>query len=69
MRDLQRLCIVCGQKRRCQHELARGTAAEHFFVSSVPMPIRSTPCSNRKNGRPGIDKFFRWRASPCRQMT
>jgi hypothetical protein len=30
MRDLQRLCVVCGQKRRCQHELARGTAAEHF---------------------------------------
>jgi hypothetical protein len=30
MRDLQRLCIVCGQKGRCQHELARGTAAEHF---------------------------------------
>jgi len=30
MRDLQRLCMVCGQKGRCQHELARGTAAEHF---------------------------------------
>jgi len=30
MRDLQRLCVVCGQKRRCQHELARGTAADHF---------------------------------------
>ena len=30
MRDLQRLCIVCGQKGRCQHELARGTAAKHF---------------------------------------
>jgi hypothetical protein len=30
MRDLQRLCIVCSQKARCQHELAEGTAAEHF---------------------------------------
>jgi hypothetical protein len=30
MRDLQRLCIMCGQKGRCQHELARGTAAENF---------------------------------------
>src|SRR5262249_59502481 len=30
MRDLQRLCIVCGQKGRCQHELAQGTAADHF---------------------------------------
>lgn len=30
MRDLQRLCVVCSNKERCQHELADGTAAEHF---------------------------------------
>jgi Family of unknown function (DUF6455) len=30
MRDLQRLCIVCSQKGRCEHALADGTAAEHF---------------------------------------
>ncbi len=30
MRDLQRLCIVCSQKGRCEHQLADGTAAEHF---------------------------------------
>ncbi len=30
MRDLQRLCISCSHKSRCQHELAVGTAAEHF---------------------------------------
>ena len=30
MRDLQRLCVVCGQKERCRHELAQGTAAEHY---------------------------------------
>lgn len=30
MRDLQRLCVVCGQKDRCTHELKDGTAAEHF---------------------------------------
>ena len=30
MRDLQRLCIACTHKRRCQHELAQGTAAAHF---------------------------------------
>lgn len=30
MRDLQRLCVVCGQKERCQHELKEGTAAEHY---------------------------------------
>ena len=30
MRDLQRLCITCGAKRRCEHELAAGTAAQHY---------------------------------------
>jgi hypothetical protein len=30
MRDLQRLCISCANKKRCQHELAEGTAAAHF---------------------------------------
>jgi Family of unknown function (DUF6455) len=30
MRDLQRLCITCGAKRRCEHELATGTAAKNY---------------------------------------
>lgn len=30
MRDMQRLCVNCQQKRRCRHELAAGTAAEHY---------------------------------------
>jgi len=30
MRDLQRLCITCSNKKQCAHELAQGTAAEHF---------------------------------------
>jgi hypothetical protein len=30
MRDLQRLCITCGDKKRCEHELSNGTAAENF---------------------------------------
>jgi len=30
MRDLQRLCTMCVNKKRCAHELADGTAAEHF---------------------------------------
>jgi hypothetical protein len=30
MRDLQRLCIVCSQKGRCEHELAKGTASEYY---------------------------------------
>ena len=30
MRELKWLCITCGNKKRCEHELAKGTAAEHF---------------------------------------
>jgi Family of unknown function (DUF6455) len=30
MRDLQRLCINCNDKKRCASELNKGTAAEHF---------------------------------------
>lgn len=30
MRDLQRLCVMCNQKKQCQHELAAGTAAENY---------------------------------------
>jgi hypothetical protein len=52
MRDLQRVCITCGDKKRCKHELANGKAAEHFwdfcpnamtlgvlFVVSRPGPV------------------------------
>jgi len=30
MRDLQRTCILCDHKGRCQRELARGSAAQDF---------------------------------------
>jgi transcriptional regulator with XRE-family HTH domain len=30
LRDLQRICITCGHKRQCQHELAAGTAASRY---------------------------------------
>ena len=30
MRDLQRLCVSCSHKSRCQHELAIGEAAARF---------------------------------------
>jgi len=30
MRDLQRICITCGHKGRCQHDLARGTVASQY---------------------------------------
>ena len=29
-RDLQRLCIVCGHKKQCQHELAAGTVPKNY---------------------------------------
>jgi len=30
MRDLQRLCFTCSEKKRCKHELAVGKAGERF---------------------------------------
>jgi len=30
MRDLQRICITCGHKGRCQHDLAAGTITGHY---------------------------------------
>jgi hypothetical protein len=30
IRELKWLCISCGNKKRCERELARGTAADHF---------------------------------------
>ncbi len=30
MQDLQRLCTTCGAKKRCEHELADGTAGDRF---------------------------------------
>lgn len=30
MRDLQRLCTTCGHKGQCAHDLADGTAKDHF---------------------------------------
>jgi len=30
MRDLQRICVTCGHKGQCQHDLAGGTAASHY---------------------------------------
>ena len=30
MRDLQRLCVTCGHKGRCEHELAAGTATGSY---------------------------------------
>ena len=31
MREMNWLCITCNNKKRCKHELAKGTATEHFY--------------------------------------
>jgi hypothetical protein len=30
MRDLQRLCVSCGYKRQCEHDLSEGHASENY---------------------------------------
>ena len=30
VRDLQRLCVSCGYKRQCEHDLLEGTSASHY---------------------------------------
>ena len=30
MRSLERICITCGHKEQCQHNLAAGTAVRHY---------------------------------------
>jgi len=30
VRDLQRLCVTCGYKRQCEHDLESGKSAENF---------------------------------------
>ena len=30
MREMKWLCITCSNKKRCEHELAKSTATEHF---------------------------------------
>jgi len=30
MREVKWLCITCCNKRQCEHEIAKGTAVEHF---------------------------------------
>jgi uncharacterized protein YjiS (DUF1127 family) len=30
LHDMERVCALCGHKRECDHDLAAGTAAEHY---------------------------------------
>jgi transcriptional regulator with XRE-family HTH domain len=32
MRDLQQICITCGHKKQCSHELAADTAAKNYLA-------------------------------------
>jgi hypothetical protein len=38
LQDIQRVCSLCGQKRRCDRDLFAGTAAEHYqdYCPNVP---------------------------------
>jgi hypothetical protein len=38
LRDMERVCSLCGHKRRCGHELAAGTATAHYeeFCANAP---------------------------------
>ena len=31
MREMKWLCMTCSNKNRCEHELAEGTAIDHFY--------------------------------------
>jgi hypothetical protein len=50
MRDLQRVCISCSDKKRCEHQLADGTAAAHFR-EFCPNAVTLDALFNRQ-GRP-----------------
>lgn len=38
LRDMERVCALCNQKRRCDRDLAAGTAAEHYqeYCANAP---------------------------------
>jgi hypothetical protein len=38
LQDMQRVCALCGQKRRCDRDLVAGMAAEHYqdYCPNVP---------------------------------
>jgi hypothetical protein len=50
MRELQRICVTCGHKGQCQHELARGTAARHYHdycPNAISLDVLFRPNSNQ----------------------
>jgi hypothetical protein len=55
MRDLQRVCTVCGHKQRCKHDLAAGIAALSELLSELQLARRTVrfevivppPCAQR----------------------
>ena len=51
-RELQWLCITCSNKKRCEHELAKGTATEHFR-EFCPNAVSLDALSDQK-GQPSL---------------
>jgi hypothetical protein len=48
MRDLQRLCVTCGDKSQCRHDLATGTVADWYHdycpnATSIGALFQSNP--------------------------
>jgi hypothetical protein len=51
MRDMQRLCVMCGHKARCRRDLATGTAAERYRdycpnVFTLDLLLKELPTRN-----------------------
>jgi len=55
MREMKWLCMTCTNKKRCQHELAKGTASKHFHkfcpnAVSIDELLPNGSVSNTKTG-------------------
>ena len=71
MRSLQRICITCGHKDQCQHNLAAGTAAGHYryycpnAVSLDALFQRNdSAVAPRKDETPAEEQIFRCMTAP-----
>jgi transcriptional regulator with XRE-family HTH domain len=49
LRDMERVCALCGHKRQCDRDLAAGTAAEHYreYCANAPTIEGLGPQANR----------------------
>ena len=49
LRDMERVCALCSQKRRCDRDLAAGTSAAHYQEYCANAPTDRWP---RPTGEP-----------------